>query len=318
MSEKSPCWIGIEIGGTKLQVVVGPSGRIVERKQFAVDAKAGGEGIRAQIASVLPELIQKHSPAAVGVGFGGPVDWTTGHIRCSHQIAGWHDFPLAQWLVDKTGLPVSVDNDASVAALGESFYGAGVDSNPVFYITLGSGVGGGLVVDGRIYHGATPGQAEVGHLRLTREGVTVEKTCSGWAVDRRIREARETSPKSILFKLIGSETKGETRYLAEALAGGDSLAQEILRETAQNLALALSHVTHLMHPGVIILGGGLSLIGEPLRAAVAEEVPAFIMEAFRPGPRIALSALREDAVPIGALLLAANDYARINGQPTSR
>jgi len=308
----SAACLGIEIGGTKLQVVAGASGRIVERKHFVVDADAGGEGIRAQIASVLPELIAKHAPAAVGVGFGGPVDWTTGCVCCSHQIAGWADFPLAEWLTSESGLPAQVDNDANVAALGESLHGAGVGSNPAFYVTLGSGVGGGLVVDGDIYHGAIPGEAEIGHLRLDRDGTTLESLCSGWAVDQRIRNARAKHPKSLLFNLIGEESKGEARHLASAWKQDDLLAREIILDTGRNLALALSHVTHLMHPEVIVLGGGLSLIGEPLRDAVAQALPSCLMKAFRPGPRIALSSLKEDAVPVGALLLAAKVLGKVD------
>jgi len=304
--------LGIEIGGTKLQVVAGVSGRILDRRHFAVDADAGGGGIRRQISSVLPELISKHGPTAVGVGFGGPVDWATGCIRCSHQIAGWADFPLAEWLTSESGLPAQVDNDANVAAFGESLHGAGVGSNPVFYVTLGSGVGGGLVVDGEIYHGATPGEAEIGHLRLDREGTTLESLCSGWAVDQRIRNARAKRPESLLYKLIGDETRGEARHLAYAWRQNDILAREIILETGRNLAFALSHVVHLMHPKVIILGGGLSLIGELLRDAVAQALPSFLMKAFQPGPRIALSSLKEDAVPVGALLLAAKALAKFD------
>jgi glucokinase len=297
-------FLGVEIGGTKLQVVAGRPEKILERRAFAIDQQAGAEGIRHQIASVLPDLIAKYRPLAVGAGFGGPVDWKNGRICCSHHISGWSDFPLGEWLATATGLPAQVDNDANVAALAEAFHGTGVGANPVFYITLGSGSGGGFVVDGRIFHGALPGEAEIGHLRLNRDGGTVETLCSGWAVDRRIRSARATHPDSILFQLIGDETRGESRHLAEALKRNDPLARDIIRETGENLALALSHVAHLIHPEVIILGGGLALVGEPLRAAVANAVPPLLVQAFQPGPRIALSALKEDSVPVGALLLA--------------
>ena len=103
------------------------------------------------------------------------MDWRTGKICCSHQIEGWSDFDLGGWLKKLTGALVFVDNDANVAALGEASHGAGRNANPVFYVTLGSGVGGGLVVDGRIYHGATPGEAEIGHVRLDRAGTILER-----------------------------------------------------------------------------------------------------------------------------------------------
>lgn len=298
-------YLGIEIGGTKLQLVAGDgSARIVDRRRFNVDRDQGGAGIRAQITAALPELLQTHQPAAIGVGFGGPVDTTTGQICCSHQIAGWSEFPIGEWLHELSRLPVSVDNDANTAALGEARSGAGQNFDPVFYITMGSGVGGGLVVNGRIYHGAKPGEAEIGHLRLDRKGTIVESRCSGWAVDQRIRDARMAHPDSQLFALIGDQMGGEARYLAPAAMSGDTLAQTILKETAEDIAFALSHVVHLFHPEVIVLGGGLSLVGEPLRAAVTAALPRFLMEAFHPAPQIALAGLGEDAVPVGALWLA--------------
>lgn len=298
--------LGIEIGGTKLQVVAGSgNGQITDRRRLVVDRTAGGAGIRAQLARVLPELIKAHHPTGVGVGFGGPVDWRTGRICCSHQIAGWHEFELGEWLGRETGLPVRVDNDANVAALGEAVHGAGRGANPVFWINMGSGVGGGLVVDGRIYHGAVPGEAEIGHLCLDKSGVRVEERCSGWAVDRRIREAVNLHPGGVLASLAGDREGGEARALAPALERGDELAHAILSELADNLAFALSHAVQLFHPEVIVIGGGLSLIGESLRQAVAEALPPYVMDSFRPGPRLVLAGLGEDSVPVGALALAA-------------
>jgi glucokinase len=287
--------IGIEIGGTKLQIVASDaSGNISERLRFSVLPSAGGAGIREQIKTSLPDLIKKTNTRAIGVGFGGPVDWTTGHICCSHQIEGWSDFPLQNWLTDISGLSVRVDNDANVAALGEALRGAGRNHKFVFYVTLGSGVGGGFVVDGKIFHGAKPGESEIGHVRLDRAGTTVESRCSGWAVDKKIRDAG-----------LASSNGGEAKLLKDFVANGNVAAQKILHETADDLAFGLSHVTHLFHPEIIVLGGGLSLVGEPLRAAVENALPKYIMHAFAPGPQIALAALTEDAVPVGALALAA-------------
>ena len=239
-----------------------------------------------------------------GVGFGGPVDWNTGRICRSHQIEGWSEFDLGGWLHQLTGAPVAVDNDANVAALGEAVRGAGKGFNPAFYVTLGSGVGGGLVVDGRIYHGAKPGEAEIGHVRLDRQGTIVEARCSGWAVDARIRELRVKEPKSLLAGLVGDKVGGEAKHLAAAWQQGDAAAKRLLQETAEDLAFGLSHVVHLFHPEIIVLGGGLSGVGEPLRASVESALRPFTMEAFAPGPKIALAALGEDAVPMGALELA--------------
>lgn len=298
--------IGIEIGGTKLQLVAGQTnGGILHRRKLSVNPARGAEGIREQIAEYLPTLMSSSEVRAIGVGFGGPVDWTKNRICRSHQIEGWSEFDLGGWLAQISGVRVRVDNDANVAALGEAQLGAGKGLNPVFYVTLGSGVGGGLVVDGRIYHGASPGEAEIGHVRLDRQGTIVEGSCSGWAVDGRIRDLKKSDPGSVLCKMPGFGQGGEAKHLPEALKQGDAAARRILSEITQDLAFGLSHVVHLFHPQVIVLGGGLSGIGEPLRQGMEQTMPDFIMEAFRPGPRIALAALGEDAVPAGALLLAA-------------
>ena len=298
-------FLGIEIGGTKLQLVAGDErANILRRWRFDVDAGRAGAGIRAQIESALPEIFSAHPIAMTGVGYGGPVDWRTGKICCSHQVEGWADFPLGDWLRERTGQPIIIDNDANVGALGEARRGAGQGCNPVFYVTLGSGVGGGLVVGEKIFHGAKPGESEIGHVRLDQTGTIVEKRCSGWAVDKKICAAASQNPASILARLIAGMDRGQARTLEPALRARCPLAQSVLSEVAGDLAFALSHVTHLVHPELIVLGGGLSLVGEPLRSAVQNALRGFVMDAFAPGPRVALAALREDAVPIGALLLA--------------
>lgn len=298
-------YLGIEIGGTKLQLFVGHgAGQVLDRLHLAVDKAAGAEGIRQQLEAMLPGLARRVKPTAVGVGFGGPVAWQTGQICCSHQIKGWSGFPVGQWISKLAAAPVNVDNDANVGALGEALHGAGAAYQSVFYVTLGSGVGGGLVSHGRIYHGATPGESEIGHIRLDRSGATVESRCSGWAVDARLRAAAKKKPRGPLARRMGNAVAGEARFLRAALSSKDPDARKILDETADDLAFGLSHVTQLFHPEIIVLGGGLSLVGEPLRVAVTKNLRRYTMAAFAPGPKIALAKLREDAVPVGALCLA--------------
>jgi len=299
--------LAIEIGGSKLQLAAGDeAGRILDRRRFVVNRAAGGEGIRTQIAAALPALLAQWQPEAIGVGYGGPVNWRTGRIVKSHHIEGWSDFPLAEWLHSLSGLPAIVENDANTAALGEARHGAGVGFNPVFWVNIGSGIGGGLVVDGRLYHGATPGEVEIGHVRLERDGAIVEDRCSGWSIDRRIREEIKQHPNSTLARFVGAAEPGcEARHLGAALAQGDPLAQRILDQALGWLAFALSHVVQLLHPEVIVVGGGLSLLGEPVRVGLEKTLPQFVMDAFLPGPKIVLAKLREDAVPVGALALAA-------------
>lgn len=311
-------YVGIEIGGTKLQMVLGDeNGKIQARRKLSVERAQGAEGIRRQIEHCLPELTCGQRVTALGVGFGGPVDWRTGKICRSHQIEGWSEFDLGGWLGRLAGAPARVDNDANVAALGEARHGSGAGFNPVFYVTLGSGVGGGLVIDGQIYHGAKPGESEIGHVRLDRDGTIVESRCSGWAVDRRISELKTKVPDSLLVRLAAQEKSGEAKHLASALAQGDRAARDLLNEVAEDLAFGLSHVTHLFHPEVVVLGGGLSGVGEPLRAAVERSLAAHIMEAFLPGPKILLSGLKEDAVPVGALELARTGNQQKNHTQTN-
>ena len=298
-------YLGVEIGGTKTQVVLGNfNADIIDGRRFQVDKAAGAAGIRNQIARALEEFQNKHRISAVGIGFGGPVDWRNGRTALSHHIEGWSDFDLAGWMHDLARVPVRVDNDANTAALAAACLGVGRNSNPVFYVTLGSGVGGGLVVDQEIYHGAIPGEAEIGHVRLDKAGTIVEKRCSGWAVDKRIRDEIEAEPDSPLAKLVRESPGGEARHLPEAIEFGDKVAARVLDETAEDLAFALSHVTHLAHPEMIVLGGGLSFVGDLLREAVQQHLPRFLMDAFKPGPAVRIAAFGEDVVTVGALLLA--------------
>jgi glucokinase len=297
---------GIEIGGTKLQVVAGDeTGQILQRARFVVDTTGGASAIQAQILEGLSQVGKGRTLSAIGVGFGGPVDHATGKICKSHQIEGWTGFPIGQWLREASGLDTRVDNDANVAALGEAIHGAGKGKEgPLFYVTLGSGVGGGLVCDGKIYHGIIPGEAEIGHLRLNKSGLIVEDSCSGWAVDRKIRKAMEIYPAGWFGQRKGIQTGGEAKLLGEALAQGDATARQILTETADDLAFALSHVVHLIHPRLLVLGGGLSLLGNLLSDEVENRLSRYVMEAFQPAPKVILAKLQEDAVPTGALVLA--------------
>ena len=297
--------LGIEIGGTKTQVAVADlDARILERARFSVRREHGADEIRRELARTLGALRARYSFVGAGVGFGGPVQWRTGDICCSVHVEGWSEFPLAAWIEELTGAPTLVENDANPAALAEARFGAGAGANPVFYTNSGTGVGGGLVVDGEIYHGAEPGEAEFGHLRLDEGGTILEDRCSGLAVDARVRDIARQHPDSALGRLALDDPGREARHLSVALDQGDAAAAALVHETAATLAFALSHVTHLFHPEAIVLGGGLSLIGEPWRAAIADRLPALLMSAMQPGPSVLLARLGEDVVPRGALELA--------------
>jgi glucokinase len=306
MSDPQATFLAIEIGGTKLQICAGSGdGAITDRRPYKVERNAGAEGIRANIAAAVRDLVKQWHPAAIGVGYGGPVDWRTGRIAKSYHIEGWSEFPLAEWLSEQSGVPVFVENDANVAALGEAIAGAGKQRNPVFYTTVGSGVGGGLVVDERIYHGTAPGEMEFGHLRLDRAGTITEDVCSGWSLNRIVLESVARESGGTLADLCAKDPGHEARHLGLALADGDPLAAQILDEMTGHFAYALNFVVHLAHPEVIVIGGGVSLIGEPFRSRVQEKLTGILMDVYRPGPPVLRAHLREDAVPAGALILAA-------------
>lgn len=287
---------GIEIGGTKLQVVLGDeTGKIRERHSHIINAREGASVIRDLIEADLKKFGQLDG---VGVGFGGPVDRLTGKIWTSYHVEGWTGFNIKNWLGDIARCNVAVDNDANVAALAEA---SDQDYRVVFYATVGSGVGAGVTIDKQIYHGQLGGELEFGHVLLNPKGTTVQDVCSGWAVNERVLEAEAGGKLAMLAKQYpGAEAKA----LLPAIHAGDAEAMEIFNATVIDLAFGLSHVVHLFHPDTIIIGGGLSLIGETLRAGIENNLRTFIMDAFQPGPVIQLSKLGTDVVPVGALILA--------------
>src|SRR5690349_6072732 len=139
------CYVGIEIGGTKLQIVAGDDDlQISHRARTAIKKGEGAAGILKQMETLLDDLTRSVDPTAIGVGFGGPVDHVSGRILTSHQVNGWSGFELAKKLKQRYGIPVVLDNDANAAALAEALIGAGKDKERVFYITQGSGIGGGM------------------------------------------------------------------------------------------------------------------------------------------------------------------------------
>lgn len=303
-------FIGIEIGGSKLQLVRADASLAIRQTIcLEADIGKGAMSIRQQIEAGLEQIRQGQRIDAVGVGFGGPVNHVTGKVSLSHQVSGWETFDLRLWLKELTGGPVFIDNDANVAALAEAVHGAGKSFNTVFYMTIGSGIGGGFVLNKEIYHGTFPGEAEIGHLRLNKQGDTLESVCCGWAVDQTIREVVKTQPQSTLAQLAGSTIQGEARFLVKALQKNDPTAKKIVLETADNIAFALSHVVHLFHPEIIIIGGGLSALGRYLSDAISIALPQYLMTAFLPPPPVVIAALGKQVVPIGALELASRALA---------
>jgi glucokinase len=298
-------YLGIEIGGTKLQLGVGPGdGALRGLWRGTVEPARGPEGIRRMITAAVPELLagaglERSSLASAGVGFGGPVDDATRTVIKSHQIAGWDDYPLADWVSEVVGLPAVLGNDADVAGLAEALHGAAKGLSPVFYVTVGSGIGGGLILGGEIHRGTGRGAAEFGHLRVFHQGgfQPLEKVASGWGIASR---ARDVFPGQDLTAVA----------VADLARRGDPQARAILEEAWDCLAEALCHVIALVCPRRIVIGGGVSLLGEaeffePVRSRVAERV-------FRPFAGLAdivPAGLGEEVVVHGAVALARKRFS---------
>jgi glucokinase len=308
--------LGIEIGGTKLQLGLGRAdGSLVHLERLRVAPEKGAEGIRGQIESAAPSLLARSGAApsdlaAIGVGFGGPVDVSRGVVTVSNQVEGWAGFPISDWLGRTFGVPrVVLQNDADTAALGEARFGAGVGCNPVLYVTIGSGIGGGLVLDGAIYRGSGPGALEIGHLVMAEDGGrarTLEQVASGWSIAREARRRLDAADGSPLARLCGDDaSRITTEIVAVAAALGDPVALRVLSTASAAMGRALAHAATLLAPGRIILGGGVSLIGEELWfEPIRREVERSVFPPFRGTFDIVPAALGEEVVVRGALALA--------------
>jgi glucokinase len=319
-------FLGIEIGGTKLQLGIGPGhGTLAGLWRGTVDVAAGPEGIRRQITAALPELLAKtslsiHDLKGVGIGFGGPVDDATHTVIKSHQIEGWDNFPLADWISELVDLPAVLGNDADCAGLAEALFGAGKGLSPIFYITIGSGIGGGLIINGEIYRGCGRGAAEIGHLQFrvhfvdnsrsvfTTDPDLLEQLASGWGIAETAQRCviNERPIHSLLYeKVVNQNRLLSARDVVKAAKEGDIFAGSILSTAVGYLAEGICHVLALLCPRRIVIGGGVSLMGEkllfePLRKLVAERV-------FKPFANcydIVPAALGEEVVVHGALALA--------------
>lgn len=296
--------VGIEIGGTKLQAGVGlRDGKLVALVRRAVDPSKGGAGIREQLPSIVDEAVSKAGASkqdlvGLGVGFGGPVDSKRGRILVSHQIEGWSDFPLRDWLQKKVEVPVVLQNDAKSAALAEATLGAGKGLRRIFYITVGSGVGGGLVVDGVPDTGQGLGAGEIGHTWVpdpeTGKPDKLEHVASGWSIGKR-------GSRRLNRELSGAE-------VATLAAKGDAVARRVVEESAEALATGIGNVLALLHPERFIVGGGVSLMGDlwwgPLKKALEDR---FAFKPFAQSYDVVPSALGEEVVVVGAVLLGLNE-----------
>lgn len=310
--------LGIEIGGTKLQFGVGTGdGRpLTALERLDVKPQHGAEGIRRQIEEVGKSLIGRYGVTKVGIGFGGPVDAERGRVIVSHQVEGWKDFPLVEWCEKTLGLPTLLANDSDSAGLAEARFGGGKGHRVVFYNNIGSGIGGALVIDGRLYQGGGGVASEIGHLRTgldaERPDQDLESIASGWALTSYARQlvdqGRFNSEVSadLVARCQGDIARLSTKILAEAAAAGNRLALAAFDRGCRAAGWALAQVITLLAPNVVVMGGGVSLAGEAVfLAPLRRYVDRYIFPPLLGTYRIVPAALGEEVVVHGVLALAA-------------
>lgn len=313
-------YLGIEIGGTKLQLGVGAGDGtdFVALERRDVQIARGGAGIREQIRSVGRDLVANHQVQRIGYGFGGPVLGAQGIVQTSHQVPGWDQFPLVEWTQQELGVPTTLGNDCDVACLAEACFGAGRDASSVFYVTVGTGIGGGLVLDRKIHGTTRPAAAEIGHLRPGLDTVeysnTVESRAAGPGIAiathktlrRLIEEGQESSEITDLLNRCQNQIESlTTKSIGEAAVGGNQLARDEYVVATRVLGWAIAQVITVVAPEVVVVGGGVSLVGEevffaPLRNAVQQYAFPPLANSYKVLP----AALGESVVVHGALALA--------------
>ncbi|MBG1263875.1 ROK family protein [Nostoc commune] len=289
--------LALDFGGTKLAAATVNIGSRkwlgYERRLSPVSADASTD--LEIMRSLIYSLLEDTKPAAIGVSFGGPVDASTGTVRLSHHVAGWENIPLKGLLEDEFGVPVGVDNDANIAALGEHRFGAGQGYDSLFYITVSTGVGGGWILNGQPWRGADGMAGEIGHIVVDPAGPVclcgkrgcVERLASGPYMAQNAREILENVDAEasrrvpqrrgglrdgeVLRGLVGDDLTLLTGQLvAEAAAAGDDLAKEVLHKAAWALGVGIGNVANLMNPQRFVLGGGVTKAGEDFWQVVRE------------------------------------------------
>jgi glucokinase len=279
----------VDIGGTKFSVALFERERsgafsMKRRESKATEREGGREWMLGQIESIGREWSRSEKFEAVGVGFGGPVNFQTQQVVLSTHVGGWSDFDLPRWSKDAFGAPVAMDNDANVGALGEGVHGAGRGIRPLFYMTLSTGIGGGILTSAGVYRGADSYAGEIGHLNIQPDGPAClcgsngcfERMCCGlWLEKDHGRPAKELL-----------------------------LNEAFVREYVVNLARGLKAAVMLLNPARIVIGGGFSKAGDalfgPLRAELRRQVTAWSKARLDVVP----AELGDDSVLWGALELA--------------
>ncbi|MGH9487299.1 MAG: ROK family protein [Terriglobales bacterium] len=277
--------LGVDIGGTKVAAgLVDRHGRILNRSRFPMNAHGTAADGLSAVAAAIEAVRGRRHPTAIGLSSPGPLDPQRGLVLNPPNLPCWRNFPLARAVARRFHLPVYLDNDANAAALAEARWGAGRGFRSVFYATLGTGIGAGLVLDGHIYHGRTGAAVEAGHVSLDPRGPLcgcgkrgcIEAFASGPALARRARRRVQRDPvrgRTLLRLAAGRPLASE--HVAAAWRAADPLASQLLASTADWLAMWLGTIVDLLEPEVILFGGGMGKLLAAWFPHIRRRLPEF-------------------------------------------
>jgi glucokinase len=305
---------GVDIGGTKIAVALESSaGERLNARQFPTRAELGPEAILANVASVLREMCAETGAklTAVGLGCPGSVDSERGTVLLPINLPGWHEFPVVLTVEELLGVPAAIENDAKLAALGEYAHGAGRGFTDIVYLTISTGIGGGIIVNGKLLQRL--GAGEVGHMTVLPDGPPcgcgsrgcLDALCSGTAVARRARELLAQGETSLITGLVSRPEEVTAQTVSEAVRRGDELARRVWDEMIHYLSIGIANVVTILAPEAVITGGGVvaatgELLLSPLRPLVEQRATM-----VPPGRvRILQAALGGESGIHGALVLA--------------
>ena len=276
--------VGVDIGGTKVAAgLVNGEGEILARNRtpmLTTGAPSNGlTAVSAAIRGLFTDASSQNQISAIGICAPGPLNPTTGVIINPPNLPIWHNYPLAEEMRRAYNVPIRVDNDANAAALAEAKWGAGRGYRNIFYATVGTGIGTGIILDGRIFHGKTGAAAEGGHLGIDYNGPVcncgkhgcIETLAAGPAIARRARHRLEQNPKSVLWEMAGGDIQAvSSEMVGRAHALNDPVAKEVMRETLDLLAYWLGSIIDLLEPDAIVIGGGVSSLLAPFLDEIRE------------------------------------------------
>ncbi|KPB05238.1 ROK family glucokinase [Bacillus sp. CHD6a] len=309
--------VGVDLGGTTIKMAfVTQYGEIAHKWEIVTDISEKGKNITTDIAKAIDSKLEelgesKSKLKALGMGAPGPVNMATGLIYEAVNL-GWENYPLKDLLEVETGLPVVVDNDANLAAIGEMWKGAGEGSKDLICVTLGTGVGGGIITNGEIVHGINGAGGEIGHITVIPEGGApcncgktgcLETIASATGIVRLAKEAMEENPGSKLEELAQQE--GLTaKLIFEQADAKEEISQYVVDKVSSYLGLALANLANAMNPEKIVIGGGVSKAGDKLLNPVRHHFVKYLFPRTKVGVKIAEAILGNDAGVIGAAYLA--------------